>query len=205
MSSIACFASKSVGERLLPRLTASALAAGLFAMPVQAASFDSAYTKLDLDRCHIENVSEEGGGADFLCPGYEGITVYLSEGDLRFDVDFGAKNRDFDTFSAFNEPGETIEWRLIDGEPFAAILRFHLDAGSVPPERAQVLGVYRIGRPGVPGCTVGYVDASANRDANTLARQLADEQAVDFVCGSDPARFLGQVGNLAAGATAVGR
>ena len=31
-------------------------------------------------------------------------------------------------------------------------------------------------------CVVGYVEATANKDANVLARKVADEEARDFAC-----------------------
>ncbi len=43
----------------------------------------------------------------------------------------------------------------------------------------------RLGEPGSI-CHVARVDATANANANELARQAADEQARSFRCGTEP-------------------
>ncbi|MBO0903014.1 hypothetical protein [Jiella sonneratiae] len=176
---------------------------GLAGSPAAAAGTDSAYTKLDLDGCTVLQEYEDGGGVDLECAGYKGIPVFVSEGDLRVDVDFGEKNDDFSSFSPFNEPGETIEWRLSGGKPFAAILRFHLDPGDGSGKITDVLAVHTIAGEGRASCPVGYVDASANADANVLARAVADEVARRFACGSDKPRYRGKVSELGGTATAA--
>ena len=45
-------------------------------------------------------------------------------------------------------------------------------------------------------CVVGYVDALANRNANQLARDVADTEAADFICTKDQAVFHGRRGRL---------
>ena len=49
-----------------------------------------------------------------------------------------------------------------------------------------------------PVCHVGYVDARANADAKTLARQIADRDARGFVRGKDKPVILCKVGPRAA-------
>jgi hypothetical protein len=39
-----------------------------------------------------------------------------------------------------------------------------------------------------------YIDGQANRDANELARQAADEFARDFKCGKDEVKVVGEKG-----------
>ncbi|TFF21806.1 hypothetical protein E3C22_14100 [Jiella endophytica] len=195
----------SLSPRCLTRAVLPA-AAGLFValatgIPASAAGFDSAYTKLDLDSCEVLKEYEEGGGVDLKCPGYQDIPVFASEGDLRFSVDFGAPGEESATFGPFNEPGETIEWRLAGGKPFATILRFHLDPGDGSGKITDVLAVYTLSGEG--SCPVGYVDASVNRDANVLARQIADEEAQGFVCGSDRPKYRGKFSELGGSASAV--
>ncbi len=44
-----------------------------------------------------------------------------------------------------------------------------------------------------PGGT--YMDVAANRDANSLARQAADESARSFTCDKDKVRIVGARGH----------
>jgi len=164
------------------------------------------YTALDLDGCQERTVDADGRGASLRCEGLPGIPVLVSEGDLRFDVDFGLDDGRSDTFGPFNSPGETVEWRLADGVPFAAILRFRIEdpEGGLRDNRAgSVLGIFRVGRQGTPGCPVAYVDATLNADANLVARQAADGFGRDFRCGIDRAIYLGRTGPLSGNATAT--
>jgi hypothetical protein len=68
----------------------------------------------------------------FRCKGFGGLDVRVAEGDLRMFVSYGpdaaAQTAAQQTVPAFNTTGETLEWRLADGEPFATILRFHWDS-----------------------------------------------------------------------------
>jgi hypothetical protein len=56
----------------------------------------------------------------------------------------------------------------------------------------RVSVVTRLGPGGV--CHVGYVDALANRDADALARKIADERARTFRCATDKPVILGETG-----------
>ena len=148
----------------------------------------SAYTDFDLDDCTLVEIFEEGGGAEFQCLGYLEIPVYVTEGDLRFDIDVGAKNDRFDTPPAFNTLGDKMEWRMKDWEPFAVIVRYLLDDGLEEggmPDGASWLAVIKIGAPGAPGCTAGYINALAYRNANEIAREWADKNVEAFQCSDD--------------------
>lgn len=175
----------------------------LTSAPAQAAGIDSAYTKLKLDACAVLKTYEEDGGVDLKCSGYRGIPVFVSEGDLRTTVAFGKDSANGASFGPFNSPGETVEWRLSGGKPFAAILRFHVDPGDGSGKTVSVLGIYTIGDAGRESCPVGYVDASVNKNANVLARQVADEAARGFACDVDRPRYHGAVSELGGSATAV--
>lgn len=186
-------------------LTACTLVA--LALPVHAGQMTSTYTKLDFkETCKILEEVEDGGSVSMLCKGYENYPVHFAEGDLRHSVQFGhvepGKSRIWQSFTQWNRVSDTIEWRLRDGVPVAAILRWFIentdDAGSADPKRVgQVLVVSRVGQQsGNPACVIGYVDALANSNANQLARDLADSLAVDFTCGADKAEFHGQRGRL---------
>lgn len=186
-------------------LTACTLVA--LAVPVQAGQMTSTYTSLDFKKtCKILEEVEEGGSVTMLCDGYQGYPVHFAEGDLRHSVQFGhvetGGNNIWQSFAQWNRVSETIEWRLQDGRPVAAILRWFIenidDAGSADPTRVgQVLVVSRVGQETDEGaCVVGYIDALANRDANALARDVADSLATDFVCGTDRPEFHGTRGRL---------
>jgi hypothetical protein len=159
----------------LPLSVISCLALAVAASPVVA---QSSYTTLDLDECEV--LEEFEVGVDLRCDGYGGVDVFVSDGDARMEVDYGVKNDDFETFSAFNGVGETIEWfEDVDGVQ-AAALRFFID---VDGRKAQALVVSKVGVEGDPGCVVGVVDAALEQ-ANGIARGLLN-MAKFFDCGSD--------------------
>lgn len=166
----------------------------------EAADITSAYTKLNLDACQWRKPTGEeqegidGGKAD--CPGYAGIPVYVAEGDLRMFVSFGADAENepaaHQTLPNFNTINDTLEWRLLNGRPFATILRWFPDEGS-GGKKGNILIVTRIA-PGAT-CQVARIDAQANANANVLARQAADELANDFDCSQEPV-IIGRTGNF---------
>jgi hypothetical protein len=178
----------------------------LMSVPAAADATVSAYTSFDTAKCkHRAGTDKEDYGT-WTCPGHAGIRVVIAGGDQRSLVSFrGGKLKDDEassqTFAAFNDVTKgTVEWRM-DGEdspPFAAIMRWsvtteadHAKAtGPITPS-GQVLVITRLASDGV--CHVGYVDARANKDANALARQIADEHARSFRCGKDKRIVRGAV------------
>lgn len=80
--------------------------------------------------------------------------------------------------------GSQVEWRLINGKPYAAILRtwrqdFEEEANlSRAVEELLVIKVSSRG-----ACRVGVIDGK-RRDANSLAREMADTVATTFRCGT---------------------
>ena len=179
----------------------------MFLLPMAAFANDSAYTKLNLDRdCTFYESNQQGGSAQ--CAGYKQYPIFFSEGDLRQTVRFGFVDRQSDrweTFSQFNQVNVTVEWRLDNGKPFATILRWFIENdGSTGSKRGQVLVVSTVaGDHNSESCIAGYVDARANKDANVLARRVADEIAINFVCGSDLPRFHGIRGGTSGNPTVV--
>jgi len=175
-------------------------------LPAQAGRITSEYTRIDTDKnCVFQKLDEsEGFGAWAKCTGLKGYTVHFSEGDLRQMVEFGfigTQSRDWVSFGQWNYVGKTIEWRLKEGRPVAAILRWFIEnldgsTGSVSKKRrGQVLVVSKVGQPGIfDACVVGYVDARSNANANILARDVADNIAADFQCRSDRPKFYGKRG-----------
>ena len=160
---------------------ASALASA--APPVEATGTPrSVYTDLDLDACETLRTYEEGGGVELRCPGYDGADLFVSEGDLRFDLDAGVPNGMFTTQPAFNTLGDRVEWRLVDGEPVAVIVRYRMEAGDGAPPPRDELAVITVGTEGSPGCLVDWVPADASPSPNEAARALADREAPGFAC-----------------------
>ena len=172
---------------------------------VPAWAQESVYTKIDLQKdCVFHSEYEQGGSA--YCSGYKGYPVHFDEGDLRQMVRFGhiqSLEGQWESFSPFNRINDTIEWRVNDKKPYAAILRWFLENSNPDGEytkelEGQVLVVSTVASHSKPvSCVVGYVDARANSNANELARNLADESARGFTCGEDKPEFNGKRGDLA--------
>ncbi|MEM9278670.1 MAG: hypothetical protein AAGA76_08855, partial [Pseudomonadota bacterium] len=106
------------------RLTSIFLASLLiFAFTGKMHAAESVYTTLDLDKdCVFHSEYEQGASA--YCSGYKGYPVHFSEGDLRQMVRFGHLRSllgQWESFGQFNRVGETIEWRLENNRPYAAI------------------------------------------------------------------------------------
>lgn len=167
----------------------------------------STYTKLDFENsCGAARNSDDGTSVAMTCPGYGSYVVHFAEGDLRQSVTFGhagvGPRRGFwQSFAEWNSVGDTIEWRLEDGRPFATILRWFVE--NVDPntgtaeegQGGQVLVVSRVAqREPEEACVVGYVDARANGQANEIARRVADEIARSFDCERDEPRYHGERG-----------
>ncbi len=152
-------------------------------LPAQAETA-SRYTSIAPGDCRQVLADEESGSVAVSCPGVAGMDVWVGEGDLRTFFGFGEQPRRqcsaSQTFGAFNTVGEKLEWRLRDGRPVAAIVRYRLDDGG--GGRQSFLAV--IALKGGQACHMAYVDG-ALKGHNGLARTLADGQAGDFDCGKD--------------------
>ena len=196
---------KRVSHRQLIVPTAAALFAAAFGLisPASAQTFSSSYTSTAPKDCRTIGKPRDVSTKQ-LCPGKSGLVVLISEDDLRQTVSVGpnhvaaAKEPAAETwFAPFNSTGQTVEWRAVDGKPFAIIQRWLIadnndtdKAGS--PISKPMLAVTRL----PPGsvCHVAYIDGQANRNANELARQAADEFARDFKCGKDEVKVIGEKG-----------
>jgi hypothetical protein len=178
-----------VTDRFNPLILA-ALAILLATVTASAQQIESNYTDVDLDECTV--VSSDDFGSTWACSGYKGIPVMIAEGDLRFFVSYGLKSTEEkaaeQTLPPFNHLGEKIEWRLSNADggwkPFATILRYFVQREEGGAEDGQILVVTKI-EPGAT-CHIAYIDALANKDANELAREAADENAADFDCADEP-------------------
>ena len=170
-----------------------------------AQTIGSSYTSTAPKDCHV---SSAGNGVDDstirVCPGKAGLKVLVSEDDLRETVSVG-RNRAAAAsepaaeawFGPFSSTTTTVEWRTLDGRPFAIIQRWHLadisdEDKDGRPVAKPMLAVTRL-PPGAV-CHVAYVDVKANPNANELARKAADEIARDFKCGKDEVKVIGESG-----------
>jgi hypothetical protein len=173
-----------------------------------AQAYGSLYTSTAPKDCRVRSGGIPGNEtATRVCPGKAGLVVLINEDDLRETVSVGrnvaaagkepAANSGF---GPFNSTTDTVEWRAIDGKPFAIIQRWHLadisseNKDGQPTDRG-LLVVTRL-PPGAV-CHVAYVDVKANPNANELARKAADENARDFKCGKDEIKMIGERGRAA--------
>lgn len=184
-----------------PIFLSIALVAAMFSLPSLAGNITSAYSDLNIDRDCKFYLSDRNGG-QAKCTGYKDLPVYFAEGDLRQMVQFGIVEQPFEnwqSFAQFNRVHKVIEWRLNNGRPFATILRWFIenaDPKTGAPSKAyegQILVISTVGTTNNPdSCMVGYVDVRANKNANKLAREVADSLAASFQCGKDQANYHGK-------------
>jgi hypothetical protein len=171
----------------------------------QALQIDYTSTAEKACKTHAKSKrSEEMAWVELSCAGRGGYVMRLYDVDLRMTVSVGrtiaaaatepAANKGF---GPFNRAHDTVEWRSIAGKPFAIIQRWSLSdseklAPSGQPAEVTMLVVTRL--PPGPVCHVAYIDAKANPDHNALARQIADEKAAAFRCGTDKILIAGKPG-----------
>lgn len=170
----------------------------------------SVYTKLNMDKdcAPFGQYEVEGGSGAMICNGSNGLSIILSFGDLResieiYDEPFEDHETNWYSFSQWNSVNNVFEFRLADGVPQATIHRVFIDninpdTGSADEKRrGQMLVITSIGRGNEhPSCMVGVVDALANKNANELARQLADNLALNITCGEHRPIYYGKIGPL---------
>ena len=197
---------KSISFRQFAALAAmSAFSSAYTPAPANAQTFSSSYTSTAPKDCRpVGKPGDIDGSTTRVCPGKSGLVVVISEDDLRETVSVGpnraAAAREPAAqvwFGPFNSTASTVEWRTVDGEPFAIIQRWLIADNDDPdsngrPTAKPVLAVTRL----APGavCHVAYIDGQANRNANELARRAADEFARDFKCGKDEVKVMGEKG-----------
>ncbi|MBL8893254.1 MAG: hypothetical protein JNJ53_01560 [Rhizobiales bacterium] len=155
-------------------------------MPAMAGEPSSAYTPFDLAKCtQVAAPDEYVFEGSWSCPGYDGIDIFQSGADARSYVAFGKNPAEHcsakKTFNPFNTALSPIEWRLVDGKPFAAIERW-----SIADDQGGQAGTWLVvtALRGEDSCPVHYV-AGSYPDANAQARRAADDLARDFDCEND--------------------
>jgi hypothetical protein len=176
------------------------------AIAIEAAK--SSYTSIAERACRkasVLRIEDTEYAVSRICPGRGGYKVFIDEEDLRETLTVGKTASQAarepaarDHYGAFNAYEDTIEWRSgRDGKPFAIIVGWsfadneNTDATGAP-QSDRLLVVFRL--PPGPVCKVAYVDRTANRDANALARKAADETARDFRCDADVTQVIGERG-----------
>jgi len=129
------------------------------------------------------------------CPGPAGYSALFHDLGNMVAVEFGPTGRE----KAIVEDGlmwqgaeksfdDKVEWRLMDGKPYAAIVRIwrqDFDEEANRPRTVEELLVIKVSSPGA--CRIGAVDGKG-ADASTIARNMADTQAATFRCGRDQPR-----------------
>jgi len=134
---------KRVSHRQLIVPTAAALFAAAFGLisPASAQTFSSSYTSAAEKDCRTIGKPKDVSTKQ-VCPGKSGLVVLISEDDLRQTVSVGpnraaaAKEPAAETwFAPFNSTANTVEWRAVDGKPFAIIQRW-LIADNNDPDKA---------------------------------------------------------------------
>jgi hypothetical protein len=163
----------------------------LTAASASAGEITSAYTKYNLETCKRLSESAEESFGSFSCEGYAGHEIYFAEGDLRGFMAYGANGFEHcsaqQTFGHFNSITPTVEWRLDNGEPFAAIQRWHVSDLDDASKTTSWLGVTKI--EAANSCRVAIIKGSLPR-ANEKAREAADTLAKGFNCQTDTALVI---------------
>ncbi len=155
------------------------------AIPAQADAAKSIFTKIDLKAC--KQIKKPDGfvfEGSWACKGVKGYDVIYSGMDLRATIAFGPKAQTqcaaAQSFGHFNSPGDTIEWRMAKGKPYATILRWFTDNGD-EGSKQNWLVVTKIDGNGA--CRSAIIDTQFP-NANQVARDKADKSA-SFKCAKD--------------------
>lgn len=166
---------------------------------VDAAEFDSAYTRFELEKdCRAEPFNEQL--SIFECEGYKGRKFYIQPHEHSESMGYGPSIDQPELIGDipvnFSVVNDVLEWRLkSDGRggwnPIATIIRYKGSApandGSMKPQ--DVLVVTKLGTLGEQACHVAHINASAISGANILAREAADTLALGFNCSEPPQRL----------------
>jgi hypothetical protein len=125
------------------------------------------------------------------CPaGPNGWPVTMISADARVNVRFGRQAQSGATVEdalkgGFADPHSTIEWRLSNGKPFAAIHRYYFSG-------QQALTIHRL-NDDMTSCVAAVVSVEHGLDANAEAVRLADEIVPSFQCASDKMIVVGHI------------
>lgn len=160
------------------RSIAGALILAATAPCAQAA--DSAYTRHDWEKCPQVKADEDW--VVRRCEGFAGVPIFYVGAEDSTSVGFGADGLRGDGLGDFTFAKDTVEWRKAGDGPYAAILRYDFGSSIGGPFRSRLV-VYKL-EGAKSSCIVGSVDG-AKKNANLLARELADGRAKAFRCEQD--------------------
>ena len=173
----------------------AAVFAPLVLAGVAHAANTSVYTSYDLKKCSVlqKATPEEEFGGSFLCQGYGKLKIYFSEGDLRTTIAFGKKPQDHcaasQSFGHFNSVNSTVEWRLKNGKPIAAIHRWYIATGVDGEKDKDWLVVTKLDPEN--SCHMAVIEG-ALPNANDKAREVADQMSPSFKCENDEEKIIAQ-------------
>jgi len=147
---------------------------------IKDSGFSSVYTDLGKD-CKQQKMGEDAQHGSTMCTGPGGwrLHIFDSATTLEFNLEKGDDSvRIASQALSYPVKAAKLEWRLKDGQPFAAILRtyqYERGADGLFKYPAKTTGEFLT----VKGLTghpeIDYsVNARENRDANDRARTLAD-------------------------------
>ena len=183
--------SRSILPAMRKSVALIALCLAAASAPASAGEITSAYTKYNLDKCKSLSSSVEESFGSFACNGYKGLEIYFAEGDLRAFMAYGANGFEHcsaqQTFGHFNSVTPTVEWRLDNGRPFAAIQRWNVSDLDDASKTTSWLGVTKIEN--ANSCRVAIIKGLLPR-ANEKAREAADTLARGFNCQTDTALVI---------------
>jgi hypothetical protein len=156
----------------------------LWPLAALAGENPSVYTPFDLEKTCIQ--VDRGDAMTFAgtwkCAGFKGNDIVVSVDDERSFVGLGPAAKETcsyaKTFSRFNTALSPVEWRIKNGEPFAAIERWRVVADD---DGNTVTWLVVTALKGKEACPVHYV-AGSYPNANEQARRAADDLATDFDC-----------------------
>jgi hypothetical protein len=178
-----------------PILTATLVAASCIA----ASAGERVYTEIDnmqsgkIRLCGTIKVEgeKENPLVTWRCPsGPAGWPVVMDSADARVQVTFGRivgpRGGAIDALGgAFADPYHTIEWRMNNGQPYAAIQRYLMDG-------RQAITVHRL-NPDKTSCVAAVIAVEKGRDANSEAVRIADTRVPTYRCDKDDLITLGNV------------
>lgn len=152
--------------------------------PASKVKFSSVYTKLNSKTCQpIAKAESPEDEIPLICEGFQGYKIFLGEHGANPPMYVGREiSTNMDSWNPADFPvingvgmGQTIEWRLADGEPFAFIVRVEYDKAILDPDakgKVKELAVRNL--KGFAPISAA-VDAKKNKRANEAARRAADK------------------------------
>jgi len=159
----------------------------MLSAPTAFAASASRYTSVAPKDCRTIESSElvKNPEIDYYtghCPGFDGYTVVISGGDLRYSLGliYRGRNLNFTRIGSFHEMGSTkIEWRgPVDSNGGvrrfnSLIYRLSIQAFDDQPGPRNFTRLFVVRLNGTRSCLIGTVEPSATMNAE--ARAIADD------------------------------